>query len=198
MLQDAITLLFFLAPLAYSPGPGNAYFAAIGARYGLRGAVSPLIGYHLATFVVTLLFGLSFGAISSVTPQVLSVLRYAGGAYVLYLAFLLIKSGATELNTQPQAATFTDGLVLLLLNPKAYLIISLMFSQFLVEQQAVDWWRVTWITTIFTLNNLVAFLLWAYAGDVLAAQFRDPRKARQLNIVLGVMLGAVSVWMLVR
>jgi threonine/homoserine/homoserine lactone efflux protein len=110
----------------------------------------------------------------------------------------LIKSGATELNTRPQAATFTDGLVLLLLNPKAYLIISLMFSQFLVEQQAVDWWRVTWITTIFTLNNLVAFLLWAYAGDVLAAQFRDPRKARQLNVVLGVMLGAVSVWMLVR
>lgn len=198
MHQDLLTLLVFLAPLAYSPGPGNAFFAAIGARYGLRGAVQPLIGYHLATFIVTLALGLGFGAISNVTPQLLHVLRYVGAAYVLYLAYGLIKSGASESGARPQTATFTDGLLLLLLNPKAYLIISLMFSQFLVEQGAVDWWRVTWITTIFTLNNLVAFMLWAYAGDILAAQFRDPRKARQLNIALGVMLGAVGIWMFAR
>jgi threonine/homoserine/homoserine lactone efflux protein len=28
-------LLLFLLPLAYSPGPGNLFFAATGARFGL-------------------------------------------------------------------------------------------------------------------------------------------------------------------
>jgi threonine/homoserine/homoserine lactone efflux protein len=197
-MSDFLALLMLLAPLAYSPGPGNAFFAAVGARHGLPGAVPALVGYHAATLVVTLAFGLGFGAVSSVSPQAILVLRYAGGAYVLYLAYLLIKAGATDAGAGPQAATFTDGAVLLLLNPKAYLIISLMFSQFLAAQASVDWIRVTWITIIFTLNNLLAFVLWAYAGDVLGAQFRDPRKARQLNVVLGIMLAAVSVWMLVR
>jgi threonine/homoserine/homoserine lactone efflux protein len=197
-MTDVIALLMFLAPLAYSPGPGNAYFAAIGARHGLRGAVPPLIGYHAATFIVTLAFGLGFGAISMVTPKTILVLRYAGGAYVLYLAYLLIKSGTSESDVQPQSASFADGAILLLFNPKAYLIISLMYSQFLPAQANADWVRVAWITAVFTLNNLLAFLIWTYAGDILGAQFRDPRKARQLNIALGFVLGAVGLWMLAR
>ncbi len=34
MTQTTIALVLFLAPLAYSPGPGNLFFAATGARFG--------------------------------------------------------------------------------------------------------------------------------------------------------------------
>jgi threonine/homoserine/homoserine lactone efflux protein len=198
MLQEISTLIAFLAPLAYSPGPGNGFFAAVGARYGLRGTLPANLGYHVATFIVTVIIGLGFGAMAETGPQILAVLRYLGSAYVLYLAWILISSGASHSDVQPRAATFADGIILMVLNPKAYLIISLMFTQFLDARQPVDWWRVVWITTVFTLNNFLAFTLWAYAGDVLAARFRDPQQARWLNIGLGLMLGAVAIWMLAR
>ena len=44
-----LALLAFLFPLAYSPGPGNMFFAAIGARFGLRSTLAATAGYHITT-----------------------------------------------------------------------------------------------------------------------------------------------------
>jgi len=38
--QIAIALLVFLFPLAYSPGPGNIFFATNGARFGFRSTLA--------------------------------------------------------------------------------------------------------------------------------------------------------------
>jgi len=47
MLELTLALVLFLFPLAYSPGPGNMFFAAIGGRFGLRASVPATIGYHV-------------------------------------------------------------------------------------------------------------------------------------------------------
>jgi threonine/homoserine/homoserine lactone efflux protein len=51
------------------------------------------------------------------------------------------------------------------------------------------------ITTVFTLNNLVAFLAWTLAGDWLAQQFRDEQNARRINRLFGIVLAGVAIWM---
>jgi hypothetical protein len=53
MLQISIALILFLFPLAYSPGPGNMFFAANGARFGFRSTVPSNVGYHVATWIAT-------------------------------------------------------------------------------------------------------------------------------------------------
>ncbi len=66
-----------------------------------------------------------------------------------------------------QTPGFTAGALVLLLNPKAYLIIALMFTQFLDpgDGQVVE---AVLVTTIFAANNLVAFVAWAAAGQGIA------------------------------
>ena len=64
-----MALLAFLFPLAYSPGPGNAFFAGIGASKGLRAAIPALTGYHVATFVVTAVIGLGMGVAHQPVPR---------------------------------------------------------------------------------------------------------------------------------
>ena len=55
MFQTALALVVFLFPLAFSPGPGNMFFAANGARFGLRVlAFAPLL--FLGVFLVAALF----------------------------------------------------------------------------------------------------------------------------------------------
>ena len=198
MFELTLPLLIFLAPLAYSPGPGNIFFASVGARDGVSGVTNANIGYHFATFIVTLMIGLGFGWFAKASPIILNIMRYAGAAYMLFLAWRLVNAGAHHGKSDAITATFWDGVILLILNPKAYVIIALMFSQFTNSSIDVNWMRAIWITAVFTLNNFVAFTLWAYAGDRLATQFRNPRQARQFNFAMGLMLAGVTIWMLLR
>lgn len=187
-------LLAFLFPLAFSPGRGNMFFAANGARFGLRATLGATTGYHIVTFGVTFLIGLGFSSALAAAPQAFDAIRIAGSLYVLWLAWKLGTAGRAG-HQEAKAASFWDGAVLLILNPKAYVIIALMFSQFLVATSSVL--QVAVISVIFTLNNLVAFTLWTTLGDWLGKTFRSEERARYLNATFGVILATVGVWMLV-
>ncbi len=82
MTQTLIALLFFLLPLAYSPGPGNLFFAANGARFGLRATLPANVGYHLATWVVTAAFGLGFWGALQAAPELFAALKLLGAGYL--------------------------------------------------------------------------------------------------------------------
>lgn len=196
MFQTAFALVLFLFPLAYSPGPGNMFFAANGARFGFRSTVAANFGYHIATWVVTAAIGLGFIAALDKFPQTFVALKIAGFLYVLWIAWKLFKAGTLEGYETAKPATFKDGIILLILNPKAYVIIALMFTQFLGQSERGWLATVFLITTIFTLNNLIAFSIWALIGDKIAGCFRTPDSARKLNMLFGVVLAAVAVWML--
>lgn len=195
MLQTSIALVLFLFPLAYSPGPGNMFFAANGARFGFRSTVPSNVGYHVATWVVTASIGLSFIAALDRFPQLFVILKTPGALYVLWIAWKIFRSGAFDGHEAAKPATFTDGVILLALNPKAYVIIALMFTQFLGQSESGWVVTVILITTVFTINNLIAFSIWALIGDKIAGYFRTPESARKLNMLFGVILAAVAVWM---
>lgn len=195
-------LVVFLFPLAYSPGPGNAFFAAIGASTGLRSAVPALTGYHLATFVVTAGIGAGMGVAILSHPAVAKSLAAVGGAYVLWLASRFIRAAwsrtsAAAAGRSPAAPRigFWAGAVVLLLNPKAYAIIAAMFTQFLRPPGGDDVATVLAITAVFTLNNLVAFVVWTLGGTALARLFRGERSRRWLDGLFAATLIGVAVWM---
>ena len=195
MIPTVVALLVFLFPLAYSPGPGNMFFAANGARFGLRATLPANLGYHVATWIVTAAIG--FGALAAFTsnPERFLVLKLAGSFYVLWLAWRLFRSDTHRGAENARSAGFCTGAMLLLFNPKAYLIIALMFTQFVSSDVVAPWQLVLLITTVFTLNNLVAFLAWTAAGDWLARQFMHEQSAARINRIFGVVLAGVAVWM---
>jgi threonine/homoserine/homoserine lactone efflux protein len=184
--------------MACSPGPGNLFFAANAARFGPRATIGANAGYHLATWGVTCAIGLGFSQALQITPAVTTAVRVIGSAYVFWLAIGLLRAGVAGPGRDVglHVPGFADGVTLLLLNPKAYVIIALIFSQFLTGG-APKLVEVMAITTLFTLNNLLAFTLYTLAGDRLAQSFRSANSARRLNLVFGLMLALVALWMLI-
>lgn len=199
--SELVALLAFLFPLAYSPGPGNSFFAALGARAGLRGSWPALAGYHAATWLVTLAIGLGLGLTLIRDPAVARVLALAGAAYVLWLGSSALIAAGRAVHSSEDAGEairtpgFTAGALVLLLNPKAYLIIALMFAQFLGPGDG-QVSRAVAVTSIFTANNLVAFVVWAAAGQALAALARRRGWTRSVDTFFAVCLLAVGVWLL--
>ena len=198
MVSTSLALLVFLAPLAFSPGPGNLFFAATGARFGFRATLPALAGYHAATWVVTAALGLGLIAALHDHPAAMRALTVAGAAYVLWLAWRIARAGPLDDTGAARHAGWVDGAVLLILNPKAYVIIALMFTHFLTRLPLAPVPSVLLIATLFTANNLAAFALWSLAGDRLAARFRSETGARRLNRMFGTMLALVAIWMLTR
>ena len=197
-LQQMIALVIFLFPLAYSPGPGNLFFAANGARFGVRSILASNIGYHLATWIVNILIGLGFATAMQQVPSLFTLLKISGSIYVLWLAWKLLRAGVFDATQEPKPVTFWDGIVLMLLNPKAYVVIAVMFSQFLGASTANPISAVLWIATLFTLNNFIANTLWAAVGDTMARRFRSESNAKILNAIFGLTLAAVAIWMLLK
>ena len=148
--------------------------------------------------MVTLAVGYGFVGLLTRVPMVFAAMTWAGSAYMLWLAIAFLRAAPmTGEALQPQTG-FVNGAVLLVLNPKAYAIIAVMFTQFLDPQHQGFLPRLLGITIVFTLNNLVAFTLWTLLGEWLALLFRGPRAARVLNIGFGVMLALVALWMVLR
>lgn len=196
MTQTVFALLLFLFPLAYSPGPGNLFFAANGARFGVRATLPASLGYHIATWCVTALIGFGIVGTLAEVPGLFRALKVAGAVYVLWLAFGLLRAGIHPGRARARPAGFRDGVLLLLLNPKAYVIIALMFTQFLNVTGPERVTQVLGITTIFTLNNLLAFSVWTLMGGWLGARFANAGHARALNLSFALILGGVAVWMM--
>ena len=76
---------------------------------------------------------IGLGMITAVNdyPNLFLALKMSGAAYVLWLAWKLIRAGRYDGRGEAKPANFWDGVILLLLNPKAYIIMAVMFSQFL-------------------------------------------------------------------
>ena len=92
-----------------------------------------------------------------------------------------------------QRIGFRAGALVLLLNPKAYYIIAVMFTQFL--RAPADPATVLVITVVFTLNNLIAFLSWTLGSRALTVLFRGERSKRWLDRLFATALIGVAVWM---
>lgn len=193
-LSQIPLLLLFLLPLAYSPGPGNMFFAALGARFGLRAAWPANIGYHIATLIVSFAIGMGFSVFLAPQSGWFKAVQVLGGLYVLWLAWRLYRSQSEAKLRDVSPAGALEGAALLLLNPKGYLIMALMFSQFPAE--AIG--NTAMIAAIFTLNNMLAFVVWTAAGSTLARWFNSPKAAHRLNTGFAAALALVALWLLGR
>ena len=93
-IVEIITLLIFLFPLAFSPGPGNMFFAACGARLGFKKTLIANFSYHLATLVVTFIIGLGFNLLILFIEDQYQYIRILGSLYLFYLSYKFYKAGA--------------------------------------------------------------------------------------------------------
>ncbi|MCG7494276.1 LysE family translocator [Thalassobius sp. Cn5-15] len=195
MTQTTIALVLFLFPLAYSPGPGNLVFAANGAKFGFRATMPANLGYHVATWCVTAAIGLGFIATLNESPIFFKALQAIGACYIFWIASKILRASTFTTADAVKPLRFQDGAVLLLLNPKGYVIMALMFTQFLETDQTDDVFAVLLITTIFTANNAIAFIVWTLIGDRIAQLFHAPQHKQIINTVFAILLGAVAIWM---
>lgn len=136
-MPDLTTLSIFLGAvllLLLSPGPNMAFVISHGVAYGWRGGVASGLGIGAADIGLTLLTATGVTAVVANWPPAFELIRYAGVAYLLWLAWKALgKRGALHLADParvPLSTVFVRALCNSLLNPKALLFFMVFLPQF--------------------------------------------------------------------
>jgi threonine/homoserine/homoserine lactone efflux protein len=101
-----------------TPGPNMAYLATVALDRGRRPALMAVLGVSIGLAIVGVAAAFGLAGLAYASPVVLTGLRYAGIAYLLWLAYDTWRSegAASEAGA---FVSFRRGLLTNLLNPKA-------------------------------------------------------------------------------
>ena len=184
--------------LTITPGPAVLTLAGVGSAFGWRHGVWFLsglfIGVHLVCFAV--ISGLA--ALIMTDPVVRVVLLLASSAYLGYLALKIALAGIKIGFIHMVAPGFVNGVMLQLINPKAYAVNTMLFSSFAFfpGNFAIE----TGLKLL--INNAIwipIHFLWLYAGVKVNQLDLPAQTHKQSNFVMvGCLLAVVglSVWSL--
>src|SRR6476620_10278614 len=138
-MVDLSTLaLFAIACLALTatPGPDMLLIASRSISQGRVSGFATLAGIQVGTYCHALAAAFGLSQLFLLVPMAYDAVRYAGAAYLLYLAWKTVRSDGRliaptgGLRTHPVGAMFRQGLWTNLLNPKMALFVLALFPQF--------------------------------------------------------------------
>lgn len=128
--------------LLLSPGPNMAFVMAHGVAYGVKGGAVAALGISAADLLLTALTATGITAMVTAWPPAFDIIRYAGAAYLLWMAWMAVK--ALQRSFAPEgsvpsktslASVFMLSMVNSLLNPKALLFFMVFLPQFVDQSK---------------------------------------------------------------
>ncbi len=157
---DMVTLLAFVpAALALNltPGADMMFCLGQGLRGGPRAALAADAGIALGVFIHAALAGLGLGTLVATVPWLFQAIRWAGAAYLLWLAIAALKSGR-PIDARPPLhprRAFRDALVVNLMNPKVILFVLAFVPQFVVVDRGAVLAQFLIFGAILSLGGLI-------------------------------------------
>ncbi|WP_375739597.1 LysE family translocator [Pseudomonas boanensis] len=185
----AFTLFAFVTSV--TPGPNNMMLLASGVNFGVRRSVPHMLGISLGFMVLVMAVGLGLAQVFEQIPVLYTTLRYAGAAYLLYLAWKIAGSGAPDSNSserQPRPFTFLQAAAFQWVNPKAWVMAIGAITTYTPQEDFVT--NVLLIAGLFALINCPSVGLWTVAGSLLRRWLDEPRILRLFNIGMALLLVA--------
>ncbi|MEU5597445.1 LysE family translocator [Streptomyces sp. NPDC020298] len=170
-----MSLAFLLTTLVIvaTPGTGVVYTLAAGLSQGRRASVVAAFGCTLGIVPHVLATVTGVAALLNASATAFQVLKYAGVAYLLYMAWATARDKeaiAVDEKTAPRSAARVIGRAVLvnLLNPKLTIFFFAFLPQFVSPDEPHAVVRMLGLSGIFMLATFVVFA----AYGVLAASVR--------------------------
>nr|WP_314258461.1 LysE family translocator [uncultured Devosia sp.] len=201
--MDIFTLTTFTIAYAIAvlvPGPGVAAVVARALGGGFKGAFPMVLGILAGDLVyfVFAVFGLA--AIATLFGPVFVVIRWAGAAYLLYIAwkFWTARPGAEQMKPKNESAwkTFLAGFSLTMGNPKT-IVFYLAILPTVIPLDQMNPVAFAELTVIVSVVLLIIASGYAWLASAAREMFKSERALGRLNKTAGAMMATAAglvVW----
>ena len=149
-----------------TPGPNMTYLAIVSVSDGWRAGFATVAGVALGLAAIGLIAAFGVAAIIQSSDTLYEILRWAGVAYLLWLAFEGWRGEAAQDEAPTHARFFLRGLVTNLLNPKAAVFYIAVLPKFVDNALPVLSQTLTLSAVYVTVATLIHSVIVLLAGSL--------------------------------
>lgn len=208
--------LAFAVSMAGTPGPNNAMLTSSGSLWGFRRTVPHMLGISIGFPIMLVAVAAGAGGLLRDHPTALTVMRWVGAAYLLYLAWRIATAqparggepSATDgpcagaqrrsggiADDQPSSKgsggrplNFTQAALFQWVNPKAWLVTISALATVATAAGHPSLGRAVALGAVFLAVTLPITAFWTLVGVGVAHVFSSERAIRLFNVAMAALL----------
>jgi threonine/homoserine/homoserine lactone efflux protein len=182
---------------AITPGPSNVMLTAAGARVGVLRGIPCLLGVTTGMALMMFVVPLGLGTVVLAHPLLLTTLKWAGAAFLLWLSWKIATAPASANTESVDPVGYLEAAGFQWINPKSWLVTMSAAATFLTHPSEPALTHAAWLGSLFLIASAPACLLWLTFGATLHRILTTAPRRRLVNATLGLLL-ALSVVLVVR
>jgi threonine/homoserine/homoserine lactone efflux protein len=186
--QLALAFIAFAAATLFTPGPNNIMLMASGLNYGFRRTLPHMAGVTLGFSFLVAVMGLGLGAVFAAYPVLHTVLKYAGAAYLTYLAVVIALAKPAEKagGGDGRPMTFLEAALFQWVNVKGWVIaVGAVTAYAAIAAYPLN---IAMLSVLLFVIGVGSSTTWVLLGTSLQALVRSPRAVRIFNGVMAALL----------
>lgn len=168
-------LVLFASAMCLTPGPNVVMITASAVNFGFRRAIPHMLGITLGFGVMVMAVGLGLAGLLQAEPRLHVILKYAGAAYLLYLAWRIARSeagGAQSSRAKP--ITFVEAMLFQWVNPKGWVIAVGALAAY-TTAGGEGLLKTSVVAGVLAAACLVSVVVWAGFGAAIRRFLANPR-----------------------
>ncbi len=183
-----IAFVVFAAVMYFTPGPNNIMVLSSGLTFGFRPTVPHIAGITFGCAFMVAAVGVGFGAIFIAYPLLQTVLKYAGAAYLVYLAATIALSEPVKPgeDTGRRPMTFWGAALFQWVNVKGWVMVIGTITAY--AGIASFPWNIAIQVVLCLLLGVVSTSIWTLSGSSLRSLMTSPRAVRVFNLAMAALL----------
>ena len=199
---DSSTLIFFTTAsilLALAPGPDNIFVLSQAAMKGKLVGIVVTLGLCTGLIVHTSAVALGVAAIFHASALAFNLLKFAGAAYLLYLAWGAFRAGTSTLDTKASQEIglprfYLRGIIMNVTNPKVSIFFLAFLPQFTKPENGSLPLQLAALGGIFILSTLLVFGAISLLAGVMGQWLRRSERAQKiLNKTAGAIFAGLAL-----
>jgi threonine/homoserine/homoserine lactone efflux protein len=193
-LADYLALLALATAMAFTPGPNTTLAAAIAANRGLAAALRFCAAVPVGWLLLMLAASLGVGGLLAAEPALRGAIKWAGLAYLVWLAWRLSRAGAPgQADDQRLDVGFVQGVLLQFVNIKAWLAALLIAAGWVAPGPLGE--RLLVVLPTLAFFAFSSNFSYALLGAWLRRWLQTGQRLRWFNRAMAGVLLATAAWM---
>jgi threonine/homoserine/homoserine lactone efflux protein len=199
MIDPHLFLLFMAGTIALNltPGPDMAFVLAQSASGGARRGVAAALGIGGGTLFHMGLAAFGLTALFAAWPLAFDIIRYAGAAYLLWIAIGMIRH-PPHLRAAPRETSawsaFRRGVLTNVMNPKVAMFFIAFLPQFVSRHAGPTWVQILILGLAFNASGTLVNSLVAFGGGRLSERLKqNPAMGRAMGWFSGGVMSALAL-----
>lgn len=185
-LLGAMALFAFVTSV--TPGPNNMMLLASGVNFGFRRTMPHIFGITFGHFILLTTTGAGLEKLLEIYPDAFMVMKALGLAYLVYLAWKIVRSGAPNPGAKPAGKPlgFIGAAAFQWVNPKAVMMAVGYFSNYMPQDASTTYVVLTCM--MFCAVNVPSISIWVLLGTQLERWLQTPSSRQIFNWTMAILL----------